>query len=138
MSASTLPQGQWWSDAYETRQRCINLVVRHRGHADYPSTSLSLSVHALHHRLNKQRWTSRATQVSDLPPVPVSGGYTGGDLHEDLEQPQKAKDESFNCNILGHTKINKKNRNIYLQRISARLLMVAFAPLILFSNYESA
>lgn len=25
VSGSTLPQGQWWSDADETRQRCINL-----------------------------------------------------------------------------------------------------------------
>lgn len=30
VSASTLPQGQWRSDAYETRQRRINLVTHHR------------------------------------------------------------------------------------------------------------
>lgn len=50
----------------------------------------------------------------------------------------KGGHESFNCNVLGHTKINKKNRNIDLQCISARPLMVAFALLILFSNYDSA
>lgn len=60
VSACTLPQGQWQSDTYETRQRRIHLVVLHRGccyYVDSLSTSPSLSIHALNQWMNKQRWT---------------------------------------------------------------------------------
>lgn len=69
VSKSTLPQGQWWSDAFETRQRRIKLKVHHKGcwnTVDYLCTVPSHYIRALHDRENKRQWTQWETQSVTL------------------------------------------------------------------------
>lgn len=96
VSASTLPEGQWRSDAYETRQRRIHLAVRHRGHC-YRAGSLSLSTHALHHRVIK-RWRTR-WEIQGVPSLGArlcsSGGCVDAVVHKGLEKRKTKADMSL-------------------------------------------
>lgn len=107
VSASTQPQGQWQSDAYETKQRRINLVMRHRGRCysvDSLSISPSLSIRALNYQVNKQRWTRREIQwVTSLSARPCWSVICVPPVLLEIItilNNNWSRHESFNCNVV--------------------------------------
>jgi len=99
VSASALPRGRWLSDAYETRQRRSNLVVRHRSlwyRVDSLSTSPYLSMHTLRHRANgwrtrlEIRWRTSLVCKSQLESVFVCRRVDAA-LNKGLGQQQQGR-----------------------------------------------
>lgn len=106
------PMAEWClrdkAEAYTPR-------VRHRGHC-YRAGSLSLSTHALHHRVIK-RWRTR-WEIQGVPSLGArlcsSGGCVDAVVHKGLEKKKnKGRHESSNCNSL----VNSVQRpiNMHLQ-----------------------
>ncbi|TNN81784.1 hypothetical protein EYF80_007913 [Liparis tanakae] len=74
VSASALPQGQWLSDAYETRQRRSNLVAHHRSLCYRVDSLFYLALPLCTHRVTERMRDGHARRCNEGPCLRASLG----------------------------------------------------------------